>query len=103
MILPRLPIDNSGLNLLSQKEPLPVSTNSSEKDLLAHYAFASDPHWGSSGSNDEARKAIMQQIASRDYDAFFVLEIFLKLVWLHQLCRVQLMIWAIILKIQKLL
>ena len=73
MILPRLPIDNSGLNLLSQKETLPVSTNVSEKDLLAHYAFASDPHWGSSNSNAEARTKIMQQIDSRNYDAFFCL------------------------------
>ena len=62
MILPRLPIDNSGLNLLSQKEPLPVSENASEKDLLAHYAFASDPHWGSGNSNAEARTKTMQQI-----------------------------------------
>ena len=73
MILPRLPIDNSGLKLLSQKEPLPVSTNASEKDLLAHYAFASDPHWGSGRANAEARTKILQQIDSRDYDAFFCL------------------------------
>ena len=73
MILPRLPIDNSDLKLLSQKEPLPVSTNASEKDLLAHYAFASDPHWGSGRANAEARTKILQQIDSRDYDAFFCL------------------------------
>ena len=73
MILPRLPIDNSGLNLLSQKDELPVSSSSADKDLLAHYAFASDPHWGSSNSNVEARTKIMQQINLREYDAFFCL------------------------------
>jgi UDP-2,3-diacylglucosamine pyrophosphatase LpxH len=71
MILPRLKIDNTGLNLLTQTDPLPAEKTAD--GALAHYAFASDPHWGSSGSNDEARKAIMQQIASRDYDAFFCL------------------------------
>ena len=73
MILPRLPIDNSGLNLLSQKEALPLSEKPAEKALLAHYAFASDPHWGSGNSNAEARTKIMQQIDSRNYDAFFCL------------------------------
>ena len=72
-ILPRLPINNDGLKLLSQKEPLPVSKNSEDKDLLAHYAFASDPHWGSGSSNAEARTKILQQIDSRNYDAFFCL------------------------------
>ena len=73
MILPRLPLDNSGLNLFYQKDELPVSTNSAEKDLLAHYAFASDPHWGSGNSNAEARTKIMQQIDAGNYDAFFCL------------------------------
>ena len=73
MILPRLPIDNSGLNLLNQHDELPVAENPADKNLLAHYAFASDPHWGSGNSNDEARKQILQQIDSRDYDAFFCL------------------------------
>ncbi len=71
MILPRLKIDNTGLNLLTQTDPLPAEKTAD--GALAHYAFASDPHWGSGNSNDEARKAIMQQIASRDYDAFFCL------------------------------
>ena len=73
MILPRLPLDNSGLNLLYQKDELPASSSSTDKDLLAHYAFASDPHWGSSNSNEEARTKIMQNINLRDYDAFFCL------------------------------
>ena len=73
MILPRLPLDNSGLNLLYQNDDLPSSTNAADKDLLAHYAFASDPHWGSGNSNAEARTKIMQQIDSRNYDAFFCL------------------------------
>ena len=72
MILPRLPIDNSGLKLISQKETLPVSA-SSENGLVAHYAFASDPHWGSGNSNAEARTKILQQIDERNYDAFFCL------------------------------
>ena len=73
MILPRLPIDNSGLKLISQKESLPVSQNASANDPIAHYAFASDPHWGSGNSNAEARTKILQQIDSRNYDAFFCL------------------------------
>ena len=73
MILPRLPIDNSGLNLLSQKESLPISKNTEDGEPLAHYAFASDPHWGSGNSNAEARTKIMKQIDSRNYDAFFCL------------------------------
>ena len=71
MILPRLKIDNTGLNLLTQTDPLPAEKTAD--GALAHYAFSSDPHWGSSNSNDEARKKIMQQINSRDYDAFFCL------------------------------
>ena len=71
MILPRLPIDNAGLNLLTQTDPLPAEKTAD--GAIAHYAFASDPHWGSSNSNDEARKKIMQQINSGDYDAFFCL------------------------------
>ena len=71
MILPRLKIDNTGLNLLTQTDPLPAEKTAD--GAIAHYAFASDPHWGSSNSNDEARKKIMQQINSRDYDAFFCL------------------------------
>ena len=72
-ILPRLPIDKAGLNLFYQNDELPVSTSPAEKDLLAHYAFASDPHWGSGNSNAEARTQILKQIDSRDYDAFFCL------------------------------
>ena len=71
MILPRIKIDNSGLNLLSQKDPLPATKTSD--GALAHYAFASDPHWGSSNSNEEARTKILQQVDSRNYDAFFCL------------------------------
>ena len=71
MILPRLKIDNSGLNLLTQTDPLPAEKTAD--GAIAHYAFASDPHWGSGNSNDEARKAIMKQIDSRNYDAFFCL------------------------------
>ena len=71
MILPRLKIDNTGLNLLTQTDPLPAEKTAD--GALAHYAFSSDPHWGSSNSNDEARKKIMQQIDSRNYDAFFCL------------------------------
>lgn len=71
MILPRLKIDNTGLNLLTQTDPLPAEKTAD--GAIAHYAFASDPHWGSGNSNDEARKKIMQQIDSRNYDAFFCL------------------------------
>lgn len=71
MILPRMKIDNTGLNLLTQKDALPAEKTAD--GALAHYAFASDPHWGSGNSNAEARTAIMKQIDSRDYDAFFCL------------------------------
>ena len=71
MILPRLKIDNTGLNLLHQNDPLPATKTAD--GMLAHYAFSSDPHWGSGNSNAEARTKIMQQIDSRDYDAFFCL------------------------------
>lgn len=71
MILPRLPLDNSGINLFTQTDPLPAQKTAD--GALAHYAFASDPHWGSSNSNDEARKRILKQIDSRNYDAFFCL------------------------------
>ncbi|MBR6341089.1 MAG: metallophosphoesterase [Treponema sp.] len=73
MILPRLPLDNSGIKLLYQNDPLPASSSSADKDLLAHYAFASDPHWGSGNSNAQARTEILKQIDSRNYDAFFCL------------------------------
>jgi UDP-2,3-diacylglucosamine pyrophosphatase LpxH len=69
--LPRLKIDNTGLNLLHQNDPLPATKTAD--GMLAHYAFSSDPHWGSGNSNAEARTKIMQQIDSRDYDAFFCL------------------------------
>ncbi len=71
MILPRLKIDNTGFNLLHQNDPLPATKTAD--GMLAHYAFSSDPHWGSGNSNVEARTKIMQQIDSRDYDAFFCL------------------------------
>ena len=71
MILPRLKIDNTGLNLLSKNEPLPAVKTSD--GAIAHYAFASDPHWGSGNSNAQARTKILQQIDSRNYDAFFCL------------------------------
>ena len=73
MILPRLPLDNSGIKLLYQNDQLPASSSSADKDLLAHYAFASDPHWGSGNSNAQARTEILKQIDSRNYDAFFCL------------------------------
>jgi len=73
MILPRLPLDNSGITFLSQKEPLPVSNNTGSDKALAHYAFASDPHWGSGKANEDARINILKQIDSRNYDAFFCL------------------------------
>jgi len=69
--------DRSGLDILKADEPLPVqATNPSpegDKNLIAHYAFASDPHWGSGKSNGEARNTILRQIDSRNYDAFFLL------------------------------
>lgn len=71
MILPRLKIDNTGLNLIHQNDPLPATKTAD--GMLAHYAFASDPHWGSGNSNAEARTKILQQIDSRNYDAFFCL------------------------------
>lgn len=41
--------------------------------LLKHIAVSSDPHWNADYSTPEDRVAIMQQVNSRKYDAFFML------------------------------
>lgn len=66
-------IDNSGLNIIHQSEQLPARNRGQDEPLL-HLAFASDPHWGSSRANKEARIKIMQTINSNsDYDGMFIL------------------------------
>ena len=55
--------DRSGLDIMKVDEPLPVNADNpnplNEKGLIAHYAVASDPHWGSAKSNLEARNSIL--------------------------------------------
>lgn len=71
--LTSIPVDNSGLNLFSQKQEIPSKPGKTADDPILHLAFSSDPHWGSSKSNNEARTKILKQIDSKDYDAFFIL------------------------------
>ncbi len=69
--------DRSGLDIMKVDEPLPINADnpnpSNEKGLIAHYAVASDPHWGSARSNVEARNSILAQIDELNYDGFFIL------------------------------
>lgn len=66
-------IDNSGLNIIRQNEQIPSKSNPSKDEPLIHLAFASDPHWGSSKSNKEARIKILKNIDSKDYDGLYIL------------------------------
>ncbi len=70
--LTSIPVDNSGLNIISQSEEIPSKVKK-PGDPLLHVAFASDPHWGSSKSNPEARVKILKAIDSQDFDAFYIL------------------------------
>ena len=75
-ILSSVKINRNGLDILDINSPLPVSEikqTDKEENLIAHYAFTSDPHWGSSTSNAEARKQILKQIDSNNYDSLFLL------------------------------
>lgn len=72
-IIPSKKIDTNGINFFRSNEALPLNQSKSEDGLLAHYAFGSDPHWGSGNSNGEARINIMKQVRDQNYDAFFVL------------------------------
>src|SRR5574344_677961 len=40
---------------------------------LTHIAVSSDPHWNAENCVPEERTAVMQQVDSRKYDAFFIL------------------------------
>ena len=40
---------------------------------LTHIAVSSDPHWNADKANPQERTAIMQNVNSRKYDAFFIL------------------------------
>jgi len=66
-------IDNSKLNIFDINQTLPYNKNPTEGEPIAHYAFASDPHWGSSKSDSKARIKIMDAIDQGDYDLFFCL------------------------------
>lgn len=68
-VLSFIPAEKEGLNQLYQTDELPVN----DGKLKAHYAFTSDPHWGSGSANAEARTKIMQNIDKGDYDAMFIL------------------------------
>lgn len=67
-----IPVDKKGYDFLTQDDTLPLSSKSDD-GLIAHYAFSSDPHWGSGNSNEKARTNIMKNIDAADYDAFFCL------------------------------
>lgn len=70
--LTSIPIDNSGLNIFSQKEEIPSNYHDSQAPVL-HLAFASDPHWGSSKADADARVKILKSINSKNYDSFYIL------------------------------
>lgn len=70
--LTSIPVDNSGLNIIAQSEEIP-SKAKKDGDPLLHIAFASDPHWGSSKANAEARVKILKAVDSQDFDAFYIL------------------------------
>lgn len=65
-------VDNSEMNIISQTEEIPVSPNHSDDSIL-HLAFASDPHWGASTADAEARIDILKAINKADYDAVYLL------------------------------
>lgn len=71
-LLTCFPIDNSKLNILPQSAQIPAKTRAEDEPYL-HLAFGSDPHWGSSRANKEARVNILKMIDSQDYDAFYLL------------------------------
>ncbi len=52
-------VDNSGMNLLHLEKGCPE---------LKHIALASDPHWGASTANAEARIQILKNMEDGDYD-----------------------------------
>ena len=52
-------VDNSGMNLLHVEKGCPE---------LKHIALASDPHWGASTANAEARIQILKNMEDGDYD-----------------------------------
>ncbi|MCR5436825.1 MAG: metallophosphoesterase [Treponema sp.] len=72
-VLGAIPANTKDIPLLTQKDVLPLSHEKENPSLIAHYAFASDPHWGSSNADAQARINIMNQIEKNDYDAFFCL------------------------------
>jgi len=41
--------------------------------VITHFAVSSDPHWNTTYCNPQSRTAIMEQVNSRKYDAFFIL------------------------------
>jgi len=72
-ILTSIPVDNSGLNILPQKSEIPSKTHSNQDEPVLHLAFSSDPHWGSSKSNKDARVKILKTIDSKNFDTLYIL------------------------------
>lgn len=74
-IMNTLGTPSSNLNLLSSSDPLPVHEVAPEdKDTpILRLGFGSDPHWGASHENPEARANVMDGLASSDNDAVFLL------------------------------
>lgn len=65
----------SNLNLLKASDPLPVTEVSSEDTStpIIRLGFGSDPHWGASHENVEARYRVLDGLASSSNDAVFLL------------------------------
>lgn len=65
----------SKLNLLKASDPLPVHEVAATDTTtpVAKFAFASDPHWGASHENAEARTKILDGIDASGNDAVFLL------------------------------
>lgn len=63
------------LTLLKASDPLPVHeiSNSNTSDPVIKLGFASDPHWGASHENAEARYNVLDGLSSSGNDAVFLL------------------------------
>lgn len=65
----------SGLNLLKASDPLPVHEVQANdtKTPVMKIGFGSDPHWGASHENADARYQVLDGLASSGNDAVFIL------------------------------
>ena len=63
-------VDNSGINLihLNGTQNGNLNKNQTGTPAFNHIALASDPHWGASTANPQARNKILQNIEAGNYD-----------------------------------